>query len=279
MYEAHEQELEVLESIYGEEYNLIKKGGDGEFASFTINVQPSTDDPDSTIWVGLTLHVQFTASYCDEPAIVTFENVKGLNDEKLNELKSALSETAEENLGCPAIYSIVERCREWLTDNNEKPSDGSAFDEMLRRQREATKSTSTKTILSRDEDPSIVKKQSISAYDESEETRRKRDGTPVTAESFYIWRQAFEAEMEARRLAIEGPDAVKSPTEDKLTGRQLFESKAAGTTQEVEEEGDESFSDDDAGPIDYEVFEEGLDDDDLDDLDDLEDLDISDEED
>lgn len=204
IYEAHEQELEVLESIYAEEYNLVKQGGDGEYACFTINVQPSADGADSTIWVSLTLRVQFTSSYCEEPAIITFENVKGLNDEKLENLKQVLDETAQENLGCPAIYSIVEKCREWLNENNEKPGDGSAFDEMLRRQREATKSSTTKTVLSRDEDPSIVRNHKSSAYDESEDTRRKRDGTPVTLETFYIWRQAFEAEMEAKRLAALG---------------------------------------------------------------------------
>lgn len=75
-------------------------------------------------------------------------------------------------------------------------------------------------------------------------------------------------------------EAANRPAEQRMTGRQLFESKAAGTTLEVDEEDDESVSADEAGPIDYEVFEEGLDDDldDLDDLGDLEELNISDNE-
>lgn len=97
-----------------------------------------------------------------------------------------------------------------------------------------------------EEDPSLAKlgrKVVVSAAVEDEVTRKKREGTPVTLETFMAWRQRFEREMaaEAKRRAEEDLKTsgaamvagtgfvVLDPLtgRPKLTGKQLFESDSS----------------------------------------------------
>jgi hypothetical protein len=94
------------------------------------------------------------------------------------------------------VYAVAEALRDYLSAHNEKPSDGSAFDEMQRRQRAAV--APAQGVLARELDPS-VKQRVAHAVEEDEGVRRKRDGTPVTRETFAAWKAAFEAEMALKK--------------------------------------------------------------------------------
>ena len=186
-----------LEAIYNEDFTR-------ESASqVRIRILPSAGEGGGggKAWVSCTLCCAYRAGY---PAVAAALSLlaTGLTEAQVAELEGVVGAAALELLGTPVVYAVVEVIREWLNAHNEKPSDGSAFDEMMRTKRAAEAAAAGGGgggggggALTRELDPSIKKK--AAAYvEEDEGVRRRRDGTPVTPESFLKWRAGFEAEMQ-----------------------------------------------------------------------------------
>ena len=202
-----EEEMQSLEAIYSEDYSAESS------SCISVRVAPSLEGSGQKAWVSCSLRCAYSAGYPAVPAVLTVQGV-GLREAQTQELEALVAATQQELLGTPVVYAVVEAVREFLTAHNEKPSDGSAYDEMMRTKRAAEAAAaggagggggggSSSSALSREMDPSIKKK--AAAYVEEDETvRRRRDGTPVTTESFLKWREGFEAEMlKAREEAAE----------------------------------------------------------------------------
>lgn len=115
---------------------------------------------------------------------------------------------------------------------------------------------------------------------EEEEERRvtaaRAQGTPVTPESFAAWKEAFEAEMHASKVAA-GDLVEGAAASTRKTGKQFFlEKYGAGADSQVE--ASELDLEEDEEDVDYELGEdeedeldtamEGLDELDLEDEDD-----------
>ncbi len=200
-----EDEMQSLEAIYNEDYTSPSP------TEVRIRILPSTSESGGKAWVSCTLCATYRAGY---PAVAAALSLlaSGLSEAQVAELEGLVGAAALELLGTPVVYAVVEVVREWLSAHNEKPSDGSAFDEMMRNRRAAEAAAAAAAAggggggggaLSRELDPSIKKK--AAAYvEEDESVRRRRDGTPVTPESFQKWREGFEAEM--RRVKEEAAE-------------------------------------------------------------------------
>jgi hypothetical protein len=200
MSSEQEDEVQSLEAIYTEDFTLESP------SSVRVAIKPSTGGVGGKVWVSCMLCVAFREGY---PAVAAALSLQpsGLSESQVAELEGIVDSTASELLGTPVVYAVVERVREWLSERNEKPSDGSAFDEMMRVRRAAEAAAAGGGgggsgggggALARELDPSIKKR--VAAYvEEDEEVRRKRDGTPVTVESFLKWREGFELEMQKAR--------------------------------------------------------------------------------
>ena len=209
--QEQEDELQSLEAIY--EADFAREGA----AALRVRIAPAAGDGAAKAWVGCTLRCAFAAGYpASAPAALSLCDVVGLTEAQLGELEGLVGAAALELLGAPCVYSVVESVREWLNAHNEKPSDGSAFDEMMRNKRAAEAAAAGGGAgggggaLSRELDPSI-KKKAAEYVEEDEGVRRRRDGTPVTPESFKKWRDGFEAEMQrAREEAAEKKRCVLS---------------------------------------------------------------------
>jgi hypothetical protein len=74
--------------------------------------------PDSLLIVAVDLICKFPPTYPSEVAEIEIEIKKGLAAKRKEEISALINTHAEENLGAPAIYAIVEAVREWLVDNN-----------------------------------------------------------------------------------------------------------------------------------------------------------------
>lgn len=184
-----EDEMMSLEAIYGEDYVA------GSATSFRVRIQPSLGGQAEKVWVSCTLEVEYTPGYPGDLAVLRLTDVVGLSALQCGELEGRVGATALELQGGPCVYGVVECVREWLSERNVKPSDGSAFDEMMREKRAKEAPVAQQGALSREMDPSIKNKAVSSSTEEDEGVRRRRDGTPVTPESFAKWSAAFEAEM------------------------------------------------------------------------------------
>jgi hypothetical protein len=64
------------------------------------------------------LNCKFPSKYPSEMAEIEIEIKKGLASKRKEEISAVIHTQAEENLGAPAVYAIVEAVREWLVDNN-----------------------------------------------------------------------------------------------------------------------------------------------------------------
>ena len=113
-------------------------------------------------------------------------------------------------------------------------------------------------------------------------------GTPVTPETFKLWKEKKAKRLLAEKMAVQKAETLKKKGKSVLTGRDLYlvqkdvfvdDADAAGdyTREVVNEEGDELY--DENGALIEPVSVDGVkvdaalygDDDDLDDLDDLDD--------
>jgi hypothetical protein len=196
-------EISALEAIYGDSFHRCSDVNG--LGNFNVTIEPSLGGSEEQVWVGCTLHCQYTIEYPDDPPILSLDSFIGLSEMQISELRGVMASAALEAAGTALVYVVAEACREWLSARNEKPSDGSAFDEMMRRARAKEAPATVAGAYSREDDPSIVRRVLVSAAEaEDSVTRRKRDGTPVTTESFALWREKFDAEMaEARKLEEE----------------------------------------------------------------------------
>ncbi|PRP75365.1 hypothetical protein PROFUN_15802, partial [Planoprotostelium fungivorum] len=175
-----------------------------------IHLVPNQDGRDN--FVMLDLCVSFVPNYPNELPTVTFEETENISDEQEDDIQNIVKTSGEECLGMPMIYNIAAAVQNWLSDNNVNPED--------------------------------IRK--LAAQKAEEELQKKRqDGTPVTKETFTVWREKFYS----RYLADERRE--EEERRRRPTGRQLFESNADLANSDAsffEEEGGENVE------VDWTVF-------------------------
>ena len=187
-----DDELEALSAIYGDDLVVLDRAS----PRFTLRVEPSLGSGGERAWVSCILSVDLPEKYPDEPPTLALTSPVGLSAAQVTELTGVLRAAVIENAGEPCVYAVAECVREWLSARNEQPTDGSAFDDMVRRQRQRdVPPPPPSAVFSREEDPSIQHRVIVSAAEADEATRKRRDGTPVTPASFLAWRAAFEAQQ------------------------------------------------------------------------------------
>lgn len=112
--------------------------------------------------------------------------VEDFTDRQLNDLTEIVKKAAEENIGMPSIFTLASLLKD------------SAEEEYAKRLRDKE----------REYEELITK--------EEEKEQQKFRGTPVTPESFAVWREKFRKEMNLDEKPV-------TPVSGKLTGRQIFE--------------------------------------------------------
>ncbi|KAF9436601.1 RWD domain-containing protein 1 [Entomortierella beljakovae] len=203
--EEQANELEVLQSIYPDEYEEISNDP-GEF-NILINPEEQDDLEDYSF----KLHVKYTETYPDTLPEFSIEMEEGeLETEDYNTIMAKVTEAAEEAIGMSMVFSMASIAKDALSEIIVKNMNRRAE---LERERELR---------------------------EIEEEEKKKAGTRVTVELFTKWKTAFDAEM-AEKERIEKGTKKDDPKLLKPTGRQLFERdhSLAKSDATFMEEGDE----------------------------------------
>ena len=217
--EEQEMELEALESIYMEDYKLLTQEGahPAQFQLRIVPVQGGNDKEEGGNFVAINFICTYTPLYPSEVPQFKVENVFGLTDVQVEEVRGVCAAAAEENLDQVMIYSIAEAASEWLQENNRPESDGSAFSEMKERARVAKEK---KDQAQEEED--VRSAAEAKANSETEDGKRKRYGTPVTVAVFHAWNEIYMAEVEAKELA----DKERTLAQGKSSSGRVTETEA-----------------------------------------------------
>ncbi|GAB6021816.1 hypothetical protein CHUAL_004390 [Chamberlinius hualienensis] len=184
--EEQQTEIEALESIYSDDFTLLRT--DPPF-KFQIFIKTSDYDSDSETGASCVLNVQYVNNYPDEVPEFELGELVNVDDEIVDVLIDKLNDLAEQNRGMVMVFTLVSGVQEWLENEIE----------MLTKKRIEDKEKLLK---------------------EAEEAEKKKfEGTRVTVETFLKWKAAFDEEMTVlkKRTAKDELDAKR------LTGRQLFE--------------------------------------------------------
>ncbi|NP_001092170.1 ring finger protein 25 L homeolog [Xenopus laevis] len=108
------QELQVLESIYPGELQISQ----GERVVLGITLHPATGHDEETQYVRITLELSLPPKYPAEVPEISVKNPRGLCDEQINSIVSSLRIIAEQGVGCPILYEMIEKGKEMLTASN-----------------------------------------------------------------------------------------------------------------------------------------------------------------
>ncbi|XP_066137208.1 E3 ubiquitin-protein ligase RNF25 isoform X2 [Saccopteryx bilineata] len=122
-------EIEVLESIYLDELQVVKGNGRSSPWEVNITLYPATAEDQDSQYVCFTLVLQIPAQYPNEVPHISIRNPRGLSDEQIHKISQALSQVAKAGLGTAMLYELIEvyyfhpqellkKGKEILTDNN-----------------------------------------------------------------------------------------------------------------------------------------------------------------
>ena len=154
--EEQEMEAEALAAIFDDCLEVISSTQPFEWA---VNLWPEQhtvegdegdeNDPDAPQnHVGIKVTAKIPLSYPDESLPeFNIKILKGLTEEHEQELLELAMEEAESNRGMPVMYTVCERLREWLLENNQKGMDDrSMYTQMIKREKEKEREEVSNTI-------------------------------------------------------------------------------------------------------------------------------------
>ncbi|XP_004576882.2 E3 ubiquitin-protein ligase RNF25 isoform X1 [Ochotona princeps] len=111
-------EVEVLESIYLDELQVIKGSSRSSPWEILITLHPATAEDQGSQYVCFTLVLQVPAQYPYEVPQISIRNPRGLSDEQIHKISQALGHVAKAGLGTAMLYELIEKGKDILTDNN-----------------------------------------------------------------------------------------------------------------------------------------------------------------
>lgn len=227
--EEQNNEVEALESIYPEEFEILDVEPRHKFRISVKSEGSDSLDDIKAEPAEIALIFEYTPKYPEEPPIMEIIPVDNVDEEELEDLREQLQAQCEENLGMVMVFTLVSYSVEWLNTHMEELAQR-AKEEFERKKKE-----------------------------QEEAERKKFEGTRVTVETFLAWKARFDFEMATLRSEREKEDEKNK----KLTGRELFQ------TDQTLNESDLSFLGDGEGEVtvDESLFQD-LEDLDLDDEDD-----------
>ncbi|XP_065916835.1 E3 ubiquitin-protein ligase RNF25-like isoform X2 [Dysidea avara] len=106
-------ELELLTNIYCDE--LVVKEYDG-LITLSVHITPRTDDDRQFVYADVML--ELNKQYPQSPPVTKIVIYRGLSDAHITSIRNDLQIMAQDRLGCPMVYDLLEHVRDCLTDQN-----------------------------------------------------------------------------------------------------------------------------------------------------------------
>ncbi|XP_067152724.1 eIF-2-alpha kinase GCN2 isoform X8 [Apteryx mantelli] len=129
-----ENELQVLESIYGRDFQDLRRNQAWKVKQppeINLVLRPQGLTGDNEVYAKVDLWVKCPHTYPDTVPEIQLKNSKGLSNEKISELKSRLAELARQRCGEVMIFELADHIQSFLSEYNKPPSK-SFHEEMLK---------------------------------------------------------------------------------------------------------------------------------------------------
>ncbi|KAM4779677.1 eIF-2-alpha kinase GCN2 isoform 1-T1 [Cyanocitta cristata] len=129
-----ENELQVLESIYGQDFQDLRQSQAWKVRQppeINLVLRPQGLTGANEVYAKVDLWVKCPHTYPDTVPEIQLKNSKGLSNEKINELKSRLAELAKQRRGEVMIFELADHVQSFLSEYNKPPSK-SFHEEMLK---------------------------------------------------------------------------------------------------------------------------------------------------
>ncbi|KRX03292.1 Ubiquitin-conjugating enzyme/RWD-like protein [Pseudocohnilembus persalinus] len=209
--EIQQEELQVLESIYLHDLKILKSSPPFKFEVICKPFLSSYDDV-SDAQYNLRIIIEFTKYYPEKAPIIEMEPITNISQNDIALIEQKVSKILEQINESPILYEVIETARSWIHYN----------------------------LIDMVADEAAKK--------EEEKTKRKvyDTYTPVTEETFKIWKEKFEKEIqdkkdqENKHRQKEIDEFLKKTTgEDYFKQLQQKENQEKGDLEEVSESEDE----------------------------------------
>lgn len=237
-----QQELEVLESIYPDELEVISGKWPGVSFRVDIKLEPQLEDV-STLTTEHTIRLEFQLPerYPDEAPVIGIEALEEkLGDEDEDEEEEEFDDHGNKIMG--KLQSLPDRIHfdQYVDELSVVLEEQIENDMLLGMQMCFTLISSVKDLCETwfvDELRKLEKQHEQELQAREREEQKKFQGTKVTRESFLEWRSKFRKELgidqrdEKRRLEAH---------HGKMTGRVIFERGLAGDIDDEQEYVDEN---------------------------------------
>nr|XP_056707847.1 eIF-2-alpha kinase GCN2 [Euleptes europaea] len=131
-----ENELQVLESIYGKDFQDLRHARPWKIRQspeINLVLRPQGLTGDHEVYAKVDLWVKCSQTYPDTVPEIHLKNAKGLSNDNINLLKSRLEELAKQRCGEVMIFELADYVQSFLSDYN-KPPLKSFHEEMLKNQ-------------------------------------------------------------------------------------------------------------------------------------------------
>lgn len=260
--EEQQNEVEALKSMYGDQMKIIKSAPPKEFSVALKSSEP--EDPENGMQLGVTLRVKFPKTYPMESPEILIRHKTGLVNKDIDELEQRFIETCQANLGSVFIFTLVSETSEWLEEKKiEKEEEERTLQEEKEKSGEQKaleqEQFQKEKILQSEKNDIIL--ETMNRFTRDIEVFGERGGTtPVTKETFKIWKNAFEDALKS----LQKKDSLFQIRDrferfpGTLSGRDIWHTKTAAALGLEEEEGlkeGEKISDPSiAGAIDEDLF-------------------------
>ncbi|EDW47779.1 E3 ubiquitin-protein ligase RNF25 isoform X2 [Drosophila sechellia] len=115
--DALQDEVESLEAILMDDV-CIKRTPNGEVEQIETTVLPLTGEEEEQQYVCVTLQVHPTPGYPEESPTFKLLRPRGLDDARLEAIRSACNAKIKESIGFPVVFDLIEVVREHLSGSN-----------------------------------------------------------------------------------------------------------------------------------------------------------------
>ncbi|NXP47980.1 E2AK4 kinase, partial [Heliornis fulica] len=170
-----ENELQVLESIYGQDFQDLRQSQAWKVRQPTeINLvlRPQGLTGDNEVYAKVDLWVKCPHTYPDTVPEIQLKNSKGLSNEKINELKSRLAELAKQHCGEVMIFELANHVQSFLSEYNKPPSK-SFHEEMLKNHRKEQERLAQEELRRAQEQREILNEIQRREEEKREERKKK----------------------------------------------------------------------------------------------------------